>query len=631
MMGGLAGCDSGSDTPTSTATDTPVDTATETMTPTDDSEVQPPEDPNTTELVTLSGMPFTPENYTGNVFNQGYWGNMLGFRFEWGTWDEVLMGPTFKGAPTLLGLEDIERPDECTSILHIEPEWTWWDGEEVTARDIVTTQKITHHFWPNPETFEIIDDKTLKHDVGGPTANEQAYPVDYPVKYKHSYWKDELEKLETAAEEGGDAYDEAKAEFSDIRISLEEKVNEGLGSGLWKPTDWSDTQVIHEKNDGHFRAEWTNLEEWNVRVVPDAVQQENMIKNNKVDLVGGGPEKVPPEGTDLDMLRKFPTDSIRGVTFNARNEHVAKPEVRQAMAYLIDVERSVNLVRDVTGGTVTAPEVVNHVGLTDPVANRWLGKDWMKENLVDYGLGSQPDKAAERMRAAGYTKESGAWVDGDGNEVEDLRFVSGNGEINKALTQYFSSLLEQFGIENTKYFSGEDQKTQRQKQGNYDIWDTGGGGDHFSYVSHDKWKQTTDDTIATLPDSAKAEGCNMADTGQVEYHVDRYPLNYLEIKGEYPTEPKSLDLTGQTKRVNPAKWHFDSRQTADQDEIAGLMREMAKWYNAQVPILTYYHETWGHILDTKHFVNLGPEAEHYARFAGNQMRGLVSAKSESDV
>lgn len=593
--------------------------------------VNPPSDPVTTSITTAIPGSWTPSTYAGNPFSTDplHFPNLLAFPISWGLWDEVVVQMT-TGEPANIMAKNIKNEGPCSQVIEFHEGSEWWDGTPVTVRDMKTTQEITDFFWGDPATYEVIDDYTLRRRFKTPTDDLLRVPVNYPLKFQADHWEDELQKLKDAEEEGEDALASAKEEFASIQFTIDRKVEEGLGSGLWKPVEWSDTEVVHEINEGHYRSDWTNLEEWRVQLVSDNAQTRQLRQNDKVDLFGGKAAQVP-ENTDLERVRDFYNNASRGLTFNYRKPHVGRREVRQAIAFLIDFEKLGKALQRTTGTQVNPP--LFQSGLARPVDTNWLGEDWMNRNLVDYGRTAKPEKATQRLEAAGYSKDGDTWVGPDGKEMNDLAFVGKNNQVQKIASQSVVSALNQFGIGAETLLLEDSTYTQRvETDHDFSMASTAPGASNgLRFIDpHARWKpaEVSTEFMATWNEEQIPDGCEKAEMSSLERLRDTWPLNDAPVNGEYPSEPKSLDPGSSTEQIDPITWYYTAAQEEERDYIVEKDRQFARWINYSVPSLQFFDENWSHVLDTRNFMNADVPKESRIMFSANQLRGLIAARSE---
>jgi peptide/nickel transport system substrate-binding protein len=248
------------------------------------------------------------------------------------------------------------------------------------------------------------------------------------------------------------------------------------------------------RNDKYF-GEKANLDSVVFRFLPESTTQPAALQNNEVDLI-----YTRPQLDQLQQVKALPdvTSQISfGPTFehfdfNFKNEHLADPKVRQAIAKGIDIEEVVN-------GTVK-----QFSDQASPLGNRIYMKtqpDQYQDHFGEYGKGDTA-AATALLEEAGYTKGADG-IYAKGGKKLSLRISTTAGiELRETQEKLFQEQMKQIGVDieivnaDTRTFFGD-----WLPNGNFDIanfawvgspfpisdnqdaYRTGGGGNYGSYSS----------------------------------------------------------------------------------------------------------------------------------------------------
>jgi peptide/nickel transport system substrate-binding protein len=248
------------------------------------------------------------------------------------------------------------------------------------------------------------------------------------------------------------------------------------------------------RNDKYF-GEKANLDSVVFRFLPESTTQPAALQNNEVDLI-----YTQPQLDQLQQVKALPdvTSQISfGPTFehfdfNFKNEHLALPKVRQAIAKGIDIEEVVN-------GTVK-----QFSDQASPLGNRIYMKtqpDQYQDHFGEYGKGDTA-AATALLEEAGYTKGADG-IYAKGGKKLSLRISTTAGiELRETQEKLFQEQMKQIGVDieivnaDTRTFFGD-----WLPNGNFDIanfawvgspfpisdnqdaYRTGGGGNYGSYSS----------------------------------------------------------------------------------------------------------------------------------------------------
>lgn len=528
----------------------------------------------------------------------------------------------------LVGLKDVERKSRgCEVVFTLRGDDHWWDGTPVTARDYVTHHEIEKYmqYGPNPgektgdrssypgAKVEAKDDNKIHFTRKKPAAVGRAR-VDpgglatQQIAVKHDYYKEWLEKFEDATTVKEN--DNISNKLRGHTISIDEFVDEGLGNGLWKPVDWSDTTIRGKKHEGHARSHWTNINEIVATNYSDKQKRVQAYKTGKQDAID--PVRTPirdsmDEVDGFQMLKDFPYFYTRGIKFNFARDHVHRRGVRRAMAYAMDHKKMLEAIRS-SEGYEGYPQRYQ-MGLAMGSAKYYMGKDWMSR-LHDYGLEADFEKAAEEMRNAGYTKESGQWVGPDGKPfdatVMGFPISRGPSEV-----QFFCSWMSDFGLKmkpqiitGSKFWTIMDE-TRDDIPEMMHLW---GPGPYSNGMV--AWNGSVLDSPGEISEPLRGsfEDCSNLTSENLpkpELTAEESPKYHRPVRPEMPAMSEigytGVELPDNTETANLIWWDRKIQAAQKLETVREYTRKLGWYYNWQLPGLDFYSESWAQAGNAKNF------------------------------
>ena len=633
---GLAGCSSGEDPDDSDVLATTTDDGTTQGgddSTTDDSQGGTPV---TTEFTIRKPVSWTPGDSNVNPFatqsDYEYWAEYM--------WWESLVYPNASGEPMWWLANDIRlEGGGCDVVIELSEDYTWWDGTPVTAQDVYTSQIITDYQElggpdQTDDNWVVEGDYTLRNELSGPANPDIKKSEYFGIVAKDDYFRSWREKFEDASNE--DAVNSVAQNLNEHKISLADLTEKGLGCGMWQPTQFDPTQVTHKKYEDHPRADWTNLDTFNWVLMADKQKSIQALQSGRFDL-GDKMLTQAEQNDDVEVFSQFPIAGVPKVVMNFNNKHLARRPVRRAIAYLIDHEEVVNIIKGSHGQMYKPHRKVT--GMSS-LLNNWL-PDGVYDNLIDYGLNSEPEKAKQTLQAAGYTKDGGNWVGPDGDAVKGLQYLTPPWPIYETLGKYLSPKLKEFGFGNKLIVpSGSSFWKTWTETWDFDMCNW------FTYASHPAYAYGTSGArYLGKYDSAKkssetqSKGCKV-DRSVPELKQERSDKLNHPIRPEFPTKVGTMGLDGETQTLYPFKWSNILSQTQDRAEVRDITGKFAWFHNWQVPHIGFYEETktyWGK-MDKFDFPKPdeadghpnadGTVAEHTTTAMEFFVKGHINAKTE---
>jgi peptide/nickel transport system substrate-binding protein len=350
-------------------------------------------------------------------------------------------------------LSDWSKDGETVTVT-IDDRFKWHNGEQVTGEDLTTYIGIEKYFGNSIHEFLedwSADGQTVEFTLTGSNINQSVFydallNEDLPTYRKE--FKPLLEGLQSA-EGDEDALSKAKDEL------LNKAIQEPVGNSPYKLVETTDDRLRYEIFEDYPFAGEINYPYREVLFAQSDQQRWLELTKGELDGHGGfGVQKKQvenrPERVDVFNPQE---NACVGHFFQHDDEWLGKREVRLALAHVIDMEAASN---NSNSGVLSQYSGIPIRG----IAESWLGDSL--GDLTDYGSATEENKtrAAELLRQAGLTKQSGTWTKPSGDPLRvPLNVISGWNVavlVGQTIVQSFQS----FGIkseliteEGTAFFS----------------------------------------------------------------------------------------------------------------------------------------------------------------------------------
>ncbi|WP_247004508.1 ABC transporter substrate-binding protein [Halosolutus gelatinilyticus] len=371
--------------------------------------------------------PYNTGQYVGGLSNL-IWDYLFQYNYKTGEWHNRIG-------------TDLQI-DGTTATLSLSSDYAWMDGDPVTAEDVVTQLELERHIdypiWNYIDGAEAVDDATIELSLQeeiNPDIFIQILNREIHVK-RDGEFADWVEQFENASSD--QEREEISNEFLQFRYAEDD--DDPMANGPYKVKDEQEGQWMLERNENYpIETNITTYKKLSVGGDQDIWQMmiSDRIDGRVTQAVQADVAKQLP-----DTLHKIDIPAFGGLApmFNFRNEVFATREFRQAMAFLIDrntVEQNVNPRHQ-------ASQYIS--GMTDQMAENWLGTDFLENTLTSYGPGSKPDRAAEKMREAGLERSDGQWYDTNGEPIA-IEWMSPPWPGPIGVSETLKQSLPDFGIE----------------------------------------------------------------------------------------------------------------------------------------------------------------------------------------
>ncbi|WP_123534381.1 ABC transporter substrate-binding protein [Halosimplex salinum] len=330
--------------------------------------------------------------------------------------------------------------DGSTADVALAEGFSWWSGDPVTARDVWIEDRIQSFVTERPTPdVELLDDYRLRYEFDRPLDRPLVLSTvaSGAVRTHADTYEPWLDRLRDAGTE-----DERAEIISDLRGNsrgLQEIADEGLGCGPYELVEVSINRLMFERFDDHPRADEISIPRLWFPVVQE-VSIENLIKKGWLDGGNGllrNERGSPPE--HLEQLARFRVNSGTKLVLDWRNDHLARPGVRRAILSALPVD---DVVEVASWGEPTRLQT----GLAAPGDRRWL-PEALRDKLHEYPIEADEDRAAEYMRAAGYTRDGNDRWRGPDDRLATIQMGTPVWNNFVSASEVVSETLERFGFD----------------------------------------------------------------------------------------------------------------------------------------------------------------------------------------
>ena len=348
-----------------------------------------------------------------------------------------------------------------SAVLEVSDEFTWHNGDPVTADDVATRLKLMYYM--NDSIVGFLDGPPVAGD------GEVELPLETEVQ-GDMFWPQVTGNIEYHAQSTPESiYGEFVERFEDATSDEEREEVQGdlldfapqepgenvLGNGPFEFVEATEDAQVFERYD-EYPVEYVreqveatidyDFSEWPDGLVLDRFEFVDVgdlwAAYRSATLDGGGdnaPREVYEEYPDGYHQVGVPRDEMWGLTFQYEDELYGNRNVRKAFAHI--VERSEALADQMFPlGDVVAYES----GMTTSMTEDWVSDD-VVDSFTDYS-GQNHDEAAALLEAEGFTEEDGEWYTPDGDRFEMELQLPNFDDIVSGM-QVVEARIEEFGIQ----------------------------------------------------------------------------------------------------------------------------------------------------------------------------------------
>lgn len=320
-------------------------------------------------------------------------------KVEEGPWENV------SGTPQLV-IEDDEF------VLPMFEEFTWHDGDPVTAQDVVTLMELERladaNMWEPLESVEVVDDYAVRietvPDVLEPLVVDRVITTNMSVKhevFERFLPEQPIEDMETQERRN------AVRELVNFQYNEPDQV---IGWGPWELTERGTTELTLSLVEDHPRADEfafdTIRSQW--FSAAEALQQHFITE--QLDGLHETPTAIVGEEiAETDAYTPYPYDTRvgMGLAFNYDHAWFGQRAVRRAFAFALDREAMIE------NSGYDTDWVEPHAFDTGFLVGRDLHEEYFGADFLDRltTYGTDRDRAAELLRSAGWSRDDGTWYD----------------------------------------------------------------------------------------------------------------------------------------------------------------------------------------------------------------------------
>ncbi|WP_222912991.1 ABC transporter substrate-binding protein [Natrinema sp. SYSU A 869] len=475
----------------------------------------------------------------------------------------VMYSPAEDSAYPLIAT-DWEMTDDTTLEMTFSDEWTWHNGDQLTAEDWVMQLQMSlaileyqaddgsrpHQFLESAEAPDEYTARINLHDSLSETVAVQNVTADLVgdesrgifTNSSDDQWSEWHQRLQEASD-------------SEMETILEEITSEGypmledaVGNGPFQVADIGDNVMVFEKYEDHPNADNINFSEYSFHLYENN-NPTQPYANGEVDAthtqfpVEDDVKSQLPNGHTL-IKESFSTNKL--FTFNCGYDveydtPMSNANVRKAVCHVFDRQRVTQVLEGVNRMFDWAPcRVPGNVlenGTHD--AAEWV-QDFTKYGQNDTG------RATELLEKEGYTLEDGKWYTPDGERFE-INIM--NGSERKDLGVLKDNLRE-FGIKPNQEQVDDATFDERRQAGEYDM----------------------------MPDGSSANGVRAI------WALDLVPnwiqsISHFNPEAEIPMPIGDPEGSEGTKTINVEE-HIRQWQVTDDDQYH---KELMWWWNQTLP------------------------------------------------
>jgi len=397
-------------------------------------------------------------------------------------------------------------PDDTTLQMTLRDDAHWWDGTQITTKDIEVKERMDKAIrdiqtppeeQPEPafvEGWNIVDDLTWELDLVEPFSEDyvQYALVEGNIQVKADLYESYVNEFEELLEDDDrEGAEQALSDFLKTRFGYDK----AYGNGPFKYREHDDTRYIMEVHDKYPYRDQLRFEEYVFRDLGQGPQIKEAFITEKADCIFNWTpteDELQRAESNFQPIEEVRGDNVAwaGTQFSwgifdlpevqaptgVYNPIGKEPEgwaARKAMAYAIDNEE---FARAAQGEAQPIDFPTSGIPITTVRADGSPLVSWAEENLENY-TGRDPEKARELFRAAGLTFDDGQgewlypdWHEKAGEPVE-LIYLSGTPpQQAQVIKKNFEDLGFSFTIGASENFGNE------RFQGEFDMVHEGAAG-----------------------------------------------------------------------------------------------------------------------------------------------------------
>lgn len=512
--------------------------------------------------------PHDPSNYQLNPWSPGYLPGFPSALFE------PLSVEVHGADREVTDLVADLRVDGRTATVEFSDEFSWWNGDPVTARDRWTAHRIDDLLGVTSpwDSVSLADDYTLEYAFEAPLRDSIASRtlvgtlLDTP-EWLFGDWRTRLADASTDGERRRVAED-----LQTTAISPQRAMDDGYGCGPYELSEVSINRVMFERFDDHPNADAISVPElW--FPIAEGRRAHELTRDGVLDVgegvPGGSPNADLPEY--VEELASYRTDFGTKLSVNFAADHLARRNVRRAFLCALPLD---GLVDNANWGTPMPVQT----GLSPDAADRWLGP--LVDRLHAYPVDRDVDRAHEFLRRAGYDRQGGDWVGPEGERLA-VTLRAPRWEEWGLFGQQARSALREAGFDVTLDSGGLTTFGTTVETNSYEVIGWWTEGDPFR--AYDVF----DESLVGL-------GYGVTDPERALTDREK------PVEPTIPSEPGTLEVTGDGVTLNLVDLWDELRRPVSTERTREIVRLFARWWNYDLPDLhlsTWTKRVWGNTRD----------------------------------
>lgn len=558
-------------------------------------------DPGDTILDEAQDTSIPPKDFNWNYFaTEGFNGNVAGWVFEWGA---VLFHEDGKLRPWGYSSWDYDEKKNIFTT-KLKDDLKKWNGDAYTAEDVWAFDELERLQSPESSSYkriELAGDHTIKYHLKEKInpdifSNYELVRTFYQGKERWQPW---IEKYKDATTQ--QARDEITTNLTKLKISNEEFMKKGRGTGAYRLKKVSDVDATLKRWDDHRNAEKISIDTLRIHFAASQARYGQLLTKDKADIGRAMfPEQYKGSAPDyLQNLTKYPTLNNIKVMINWKNrKYLQDVNVRRAMAAVINTKP----IAQAAGNGKPIPV---HSGMDPSFNEKFIGEKI--DQYIDYSPTKKDHALADKyLKGSGYSRQNGTVVGPNGSKLKKMRFVYGTDGQWSIAGRYASQQLKEYGFPIKARTVDRSTKLSiiYEKEEKMDEWDltteshyaatTLHPFSYFDYRTFWGWR---------LARAGYSAGPNLnATVKQWLKEGKKYsPYNGKPLKPEIPTKIGQKDLSGKTKEINIYELINEIQMPISEKREKQIIQDLSWAWNFHLPDIDTYILLGGMWGDTKHF------------------------------
>ncbi|MBE5808528.1 MAG: hypothetical protein E7317_09350 [Clostridiales bacterium] len=360
-------------------------------------------------------------------------------------------------------LAESYEQDEYTDTIHLRQDVKYNDGDDFTAKDIWSYYILNNGctVTQQAKSIEIIDDYTIKftwREQINPSVRLRMIATNVDARIPYHIFGEYVDKAAELLATGVDTENAANRkafgkEYTEetlaaldanwqafIQYGPENQIP--VGTGSYMVSKMTDTDCIMVKNPYYYNYDLLGFEAIHF-VNVDTDTKLAMLQNGDLSRSDGTPAKDVLEGIlagNEALVHYLTLDNASvGVSIDVQDPNLSKPEVRQAICYVLDRD-AIREVGNYYGFTATYAEL----GMPESYVRNdgWVNEDALAK-MTQYE--TNPEKATELLESVGWTKKDDGWYNENDEKISWTTISTSEFQFLNA-AQIFSQQLTAFGL-----------------------------------------------------------------------------------------------------------------------------------------------------------------------------------------